>query len=200
MWSFDEEDVIASGISSGGSMRREGGSSGYSAHTEMRRLATDYSTNDLGDEDDHDDDDEYDDGDWTVRTDPNGKKFFEHARTRATTWTDRRKQNSTRRGELYPEFTRDDNSSAFGYASNPMQASGEGDDLDIEGGDESTGLERLRANSHGAKNVPKLGKIPSMPRPPPPPPQGWSRAVDAKGREYFYNEVGRTVWHVSECG
>ncbi|GMH48737.1 hypothetical protein TrRE_jg8333 [Triparma retinervis] len=161
MWSFDEEDVIASGISSGGSMRREGGSSGYSAHTEMRRLTTDYSTNDLGDEDDHDDDDEYDDGDWTVRT--------------ATTWTDRRKQNSTRRGELYPEFTRDDNSSAFGYASNPMQASGEGDDLDIE------------------------GKIPSMPRPPPPPPQGWSRAVDAKGREYFYNEVGRTVWHVSEC-
>ncbi|GMI39013.1 hypothetical protein TrCOL_g5815 [Triparma columacea] len=210
MWSFDEEDVISSGLSSGGNMRRGDGSSGYSAHTEMRRLATDYSTSDMI----NDDDDDYDndDADWTVRTDPNGNKYFENTRTRTTTWTEpatwrwggnlssNRKQNSTRRGEPYPEFDRDD-SSNFGYASNPMQANDEGSSSGI--GSDARQLDRLRANSHGAKYVPKLTRKgstqASTPQAPPPPPQGWSRAVDAKGREYFYNEAGRTVWHVSEC-
>ena len=88
MWSFDESDVIASGVSLGGSIRtgvglimgrgeRSAGLSLREDSLEMRRLS----------EPETNDDDNLD---WKVRTDPNGNTYYENMRTRATTWTDKR--------------------------------------------------------------------------------------------------------------
>ncbi|GMI14673.1 hypothetical protein TrVE_jg1560 [Triparma verrucosa] len=205
-----------------------------------------------------------DDGEeeWIERTDPSGKKYFEHARTRRATWTDHRIKedaslsigsgdrgsggggsrrgsssavNQSRRGSAMAvslSGVQEDQesrgaASSLAWNENPMRdeegGGGEGGGGGGEGGRRGSGinaagLTRTRSNTYGSSKVPVLSKAGieeakrkkekekaarggnALPPPPPPPPVGWSRAVDAQGREYYWhNETGATSWTIENC-
>jgi hypothetical protein len=136
-------------------------------------------------------DEDDDDDDWIVRTDPNGKKYYENVKSRRAIWTDRSQKSS--RSRPVPPPPPDVAASSF----NPTREEQE-EVVSVP----KNGLERARSNTRGHSNVPVLSKKAPLPPPPPPnpPPVGWSRAVDYKNREYFWEvATGKTVWKREDC-
>ncbi|GMH66364.1 hypothetical protein TrRE_jg8523, partial [Triparma retinervis] len=200
MWSFDMESITSAergesfretSIQPGGerggrssrSSRRTSGKFGRQSTQELPLMRN--SSRMTGQQNYEEDDSEAgaEADDWVERLDPNGKKFYEHKKTRRATWTDR-----APRSPPPPP----------GGAFNPMRED-DGSAPPVR----KNGLERTRSNTRGANDVPVLAKKPKVPSPPSapnPPPMGWNRAIDKKGREYFWEvETGRTVWSRDEC-
>ena len=200
MWSFDMESITSAergesfretSIQPGGerggrssrSSRRTSGKFGRQSTQELPLMRN--SSRMTGQQNYEEDDSEAgaEADDWVERLDPNGKKFYEHKKTRRATWTDR-----APRSPPPPP----------GGAFNPMRED-DGSAPPVR----KNGLERTRSNTRGANDVPVLAKKPKVPSPPSapnPPPMGWNRAIDKKGREYFWEvETGRTGWSRDEC-
>ncbi|GMI46165.1 hypothetical protein TrCOL_g10698 [Triparma columacea] len=197
MWSFDMESITST--DRGGSSFREvgiqpgGGTSGRRTSGKFSRQSTQElplmrnSSRLTGRQENYEEDSDAgsEGDDWVERLDPNGKKFYENKKTRRATWTDR-----AARSPPPPP----------GGAFNPLR------DEESSSSVRKNGLERTRSNTRGANDVPVLEKKPKANPPPPPPPapnpppKGWNRAIDQKGREYFWEvETGRTVWNRDDC-
>jgi len=203
MFSFDMESIESGRRQGGSSTYREvgiqpgmrsgrSGGGGYGrGESELSLMRN--SSRIIGSRKNNNNNDNYDDSSvneeeaadqWVERLDPNGKTFYENKKTRRATWTNRGATSMP-----LPEHE--------GAVGNPMHDDDSGAAKTVP----KNGLERTRSNTRGHANVPKLSKkIPGAPPPPVPPPVGWNRAVDQKGREYFWEvETGRTVWRREDC-